>query len=232
MLSQYYRETSGTLSFSREQGSNFAKKVANDFNPLHNVDSRRFCVPGDLLFSIAVKKYGISRTMKFDFVNMVTENVRLVFPEPSDEMVIGDGHKTYFSVKRSGEVTHDPVLLENIINNYVTFSGHAFQHVVVPVMAERNVVLNPARPMVMYRSMSIELDRLDLTAPAIDFSGATFEYEGKRGSITLPFGLVEDGETVGRGEKYMLISGIREYNKEDMDVLIRMYSDYKSNNGN
>ena len=65
MLSPYYCEDSEKVFFSREQGSNFAKKMANDYNPLHDVDSKRFCVPGDLLFSLVLKKYGLSNKMNF-----------------------------------------------------------------------------------------------------------------------------------------------------------------------
>ena len=49
------------ISFTRQQGSNFAKQVADDFNPLHNIDAKRFCVPGDLLFSIIIAKSGLHK---------------------------------------------------------------------------------------------------------------------------------------------------------------------------
>jgi hypothetical protein len=230
MLSSYYQEVSGKLSFSREQGSDFAKQVAGDYNPLHDVDSKRFCIPGDLLFSVVLKKYGLSGKMQFEFLNMVTENVKLTLPEPSDELVIADGNKTYLSVACSGEVTKNAVLIENMIKICVAFSGHAFPHVVIPLMAEQNVMINPDRPLVIYRSMSIALDRLDLTSPTIDFSGGVFEYEGKKGSITLPFSFVKKDEIVGHGEKHMLVSGIKEYNQAEMNELVEKYNGRKSGN--
>ncbi|MBN1379139.1 MAG: DUF3581 family protein [Gammaproteobacteria bacterium] len=225
MLSSYYQEVSGKICFSREQGSDFAKKIANDYNPLHHVDAKRFCVPGDLLFSLVLKKYGISRKMKFVFSKMVTENVKLVLSETLGEIDITDGEKSYLSVTRSGEVTQDAALIENLIKNYVAFSGTAFPHVVVPLMAEQDVMINPDRPMAMYQSMSIELDRLDLTSPEIDFSKALFEYEGKRGDIRLPFNFIEKGEIVGRGEKHMVVSGVMKYDAAAMDALIKKYND-------
>lgn len=212
------------MSFSREQGSRFAKTLADDFNPLHDTDAKRFCVPGDLLFSIVLKKYGISEKMSFSFLGMVTEKTRLVLPEASEELVITDGVKSYLSVKRSGEVTQSLELIDNLIKSYVAFSGTAFPHVIVPLMAEQNAMINPARPMVLYQSMSIDLDRLDLTAPKLVFTQPKFEYEGKRGNITLPFDLIENDEVVGRGEKHMVVSGIKPYDEIAITELVADYN--------
>jgi hypothetical protein len=78
--------------------------------------------------------------------------------------------------------------------------------------------------------MSIALDRLDLISPIIDFSGGSFEYEGKKGSITLPFNFVEKDEIVGRGAKHMLVSGIKEHNQTEMNELVEKYNGRKSGN--
>ena len=53
-LDEYYSDGNGHIAISREQASDFAKGVAGDFNPIHDVDAKRFCVPGDLLFSLAL----------------------------------------------------------------------------------------------------------------------------------------------------------------------------------
>ena len=224
MLSAYYQENNGKLSFTREQGSDFAKSVAGDYNPLHNEDSKRFCVPGDLLFSIVLEKYGISENMKFSFVGMVTEAVDLILPECSENLDITDGEKTYLSVERTGRVSNDSALIERLIKNYVEFSGTTFPHVIVPLMAKEGVMINPDRPMVMYQSMSIHLDNVDVKAPALVFADPVFDYTGKRGSITLPFDLVENDEVIGRGEKHMLVSGIKSYDEAAMGALIDAYN--------
>ena len=52
IIDQFYSEPNGRVCFTREQGSNFAKQMANDFNPLHDADAKRFCIPGDLLFAV------------------------------------------------------------------------------------------------------------------------------------------------------------------------------------
>ena len=55
MLSGVYQESEGKVSVTREQASRFAKSIADDCNPLHDIDAKRFCVPGDLLFSMVLK---------------------------------------------------------------------------------------------------------------------------------------------------------------------------------
>ena len=55
------------LRYSQEQASRFAKEVAGDFNPLHDVGSRRFCVPGDLLFVTLLSEYGVAAAPGLNF---------------------------------------------------------------------------------------------------------------------------------------------------------------------
>ena len=224
MLSAYYQQQDGKVSFTREQGSRFAKTLADDFNPLHDIDAKRFCVPGDLLFSLVLDKYGVSEKMNFSFLGMVTDAVELQLPIAAQALEFSDGDKSYLAVKRSGHSSQNPELIENLIKAYVAFSGTAFPHVIVPLMAEQGAMINPKRPMVMYQSMAIELDRLDICAPTLAPSKPSFNYEGKRGSITLRFNLIENGEIVGRGEKHMLVSGIQNYIEETMNGLINAYS--------
>ena len=70
-LSDFYAIDTAGLQISAEQASNFAKTIAGDFNPLHDPDNRRFCVPGDLLFTALLQHYGISQRMHFRFSGMV-----------------------------------------------------------------------------------------------------------------------------------------------------------------
>ena len=50
-IAQYVTSTDRSMQFSQQQASQFAKGVAGDFNPIHDVGGKRFCVPGDLLFA-------------------------------------------------------------------------------------------------------------------------------------------------------------------------------------
>ena len=70
-LRDYYSENDGFIQFSREQASRFAKNVAGDFNPIHDPDSKRFCVPGDLLFACSLANFGLSEKMHVRFSGMV-----------------------------------------------------------------------------------------------------------------------------------------------------------------
>ena len=50
LVEKYYSEVGQEVRVSRQQASDFAKNIADDFNPIHDVQTKRFCVPGDLLF--------------------------------------------------------------------------------------------------------------------------------------------------------------------------------------
>ena len=221
IIDQYFSEPSGRICFTREQGSNFAKQMANDFNPLHDADARRFCIPGDLLFAIILAKYGISQHMEFVFSGMVVAGVELILPAPAGELHINDTDaKEYLRVKRAGNISHDESLIQNLTQSYVEFSGQTFPHILVPLLAEQNVMINPDRPMVIYESMTIDLDRLDITQPVLQGDYNALEINGKRGSVELAFNLVDEGDIVGRGKKHMLLSGLRDYDKDAIATAI------------
>ena len=90
LLDGYHRADGQCIRISARQGSLFAKQVAGDFNPIHDEDSKRFCVPGDLLFALALSRYGVRERMDFSFAGMVGDGVPLCFPE----IVEGDGAVT------------------------------------------------------------------------------------------------------------------------------------------
>lgn len=223
MLSNYYSEDNNTLSFTRAQASQFAKQVAGDYNPLHDEDAKRFCVPGDLLFSVVLQKFGLSQTLFFSFDNMITEASRITLPVPSNTLRFADDNKTYITVERSGSNTMDAATIDSVIKQYVAFSGEAFPHILVPTMSAQNLMINPKRPMVMYQNMSLQFNRVELKAPALVPLTPIFNADGKRGTVVLPFHWKDGDELVGKGEKTMLVSGIIDYDKPAMDELIHQY---------
>jgi hypothetical protein len=232
IIDQYYSEPNGCISFTREQGSNFAKEMAHDFNPLHDADAKRFCIPGDLLFSIILAKYGISQHMEFSFVGMVVEGVELLLPEPSKELHLKDGEgRDYLRVKRAGDISRDESLIQNLTQNYVEFSGQTFPHILVPLLAEQNKMINPNRPMVIYESMVIDLDSVDIAQPVLEGEYNQLEINGKRGSVELAFNLMEGGDIVGRGKKHMLLSGLREYDEQLSSDAVGTYTQKKNAHG-
>lgn len=227
MLEPYYQQQGNKITITREQGSLFAKRMADDFNPLHDVDAKKFCVPGDLLFALVLEHYGISESMEFSFVGMVDETTELTLPEGGDKFDIKADDKVMLSVSRSGETSQCPTLIDSLTKNYVEFSGTAFPHVIIPLMGEQEVMINPARPMVIYESMAIEMDDIRVSEVSLQAAKPEFSYDGKRGKINLKFDLISNGKKVGYGEKHMLVSGIRAYCQQMVDDLIAYYNDRK-----
>ena len=91
-LDNFYNQNQSELTISAEQGSSFAKTISNDFNPIHDPDSKRFCVPGDLLFALVLQRYGLSQNMSFSFAGMVARDTGLLFPSaPGNQFEIVDG---------------------------------------------------------------------------------------------------------------------------------------------
>ena len=225
-LDNFYNQNQSELTISAEQGSSFAKTISNDFNPIHDPDSKRFCVPGDLLFALVLQRYGLSQNMTFNFAGMVGGDTGLLFPPaPGDQFEIMDGRdKSYLQVSRSGETVNNQQIIEQLVRHYVVFSGQNFPDLLVPLMAEHQVMINPQRPLVIYESMSLHLDTLDLTAPTVALAGTSLEVNGKRGDAEFQFHLVDKGETVGCGVKTLILSGLREYQQAAIDSMIAEYS--------
>lgn len=230
-LEQYYSIEKDAFYFSRQQASRFAKEMADDFNPIHDQDAKRFCVPGDLLFALILSRYGLSQHMHFEYAGMVNEDVRLTIAENANgQLTIQDAAaKAYLHVERTGEICHDPQSIAALTNSYVKFSGHTFPHVLVPLMLEHAIMINTQRPFVVYESMTIDLDNLTFNKPVLEISNTTLQVEGKRGQATLEFILKSSGKIFGRGEKKMVLSSLREYDQEKMDTLIDSYTQSKQN---
>ena len=229
LIEKYFSQNDNTLSFTREQGSAFAKSLAGDFNPLHDADAKRFCIPGDLLFAIVLARYGVSQHMEFVFSGMVVDGVELLLPPPADEFALLDAQgRDYLKVKRSGECSVAEALIQNLTRSYVEFSGHTFPHILQPLMEQQQVMIHPTRPMVIYQSMTIDLDRLDIAAPMLESDHNELVVDGKRGAARLGFQLTDSGEVVGRGCKRMLLSGLRPYDAQAMAAAVADFNARKA----
>jgi hypothetical protein len=90
-------------------------------------------------------------------------------------------------------------------------------------MEQHQVMINNNRPLVMYQSMSLNLDQLELEKPEVKLINADMQVEGKRGNVTLHFAINDGGKAVGRGEKKLVLSGLREFDAQVMDQLIKEY---------
>ncbi|HSG60879.1 MAG TPA: DUF3581 family protein [Pseudomonadales bacterium] len=231
MLDQFYRrDSAGNIVFSRVNGSDFAKNVANDFNPLHDVDAKRFAVPGDLLFAVLLQSMGLYQQLALKFTAMVTEDVALVVPDKAPGVIADASGKVFVEVTAEGDQQAFDAGVEQLVRAYVAYSGTAFPHVLVPLMKHANVMINPARPMVMYESMQIVLDRVSLQAPRLETNAdkTTITSHGKRGEVVLAFDIVDGDDVVGCGEKHMLLSGLRDYDDGEMDAVVASYAQWKA----
>jgi hypothetical protein len=90
-------------------------------------------------------------------------------------------------------------------------------------MQQHQLMINAARPLVMYQSMSLSLDQLDISSPEVKILDAQMEVDGKRGNVTLQFSINDGGKAIGHGEKKLVLSGLREYDQQVMDQLILDY---------
>ena len=224
-LSDYYAINATGLHISASQASEFAKTVAGDFNPLHDADNRRFCVPGDLLFTALLQRYGISQRMHVRFSGMIGADVALQLDEdPGDSYEVRDSEgKTYLHVERSGEVSRDNELIDHLARSYVAFSGQNFPHILVPLMQAKGVMINTERPMVIYESMAIQLEHVDISNVQLRLANSEMNVDGKRGDVRLTFEFLCGEQSVGTGWKHLLLSGLRAYEPEGMDKLVNAY---------
>lgn len=230
-LDPFYSEENGFIQISAEQASQFAKGISDDFNPIHDPGSRRFCVPGDLLFALVLSKYGLSQNMSFRFSGMVGALTPLAFPNsdaPHLE-IVNDKGKDFMDIERSGEVSHNSDMIQAMIKSYVVFSGHNFPDILVPLMAEHEVMINPARPLVIYEGMSFNLEHLNFSNPELELSKSSLQVSGKRGNVELQFNIIDAGRPVGTGLKKLVLSGLREYEEAAMQDMCDQYYSFKEN---
>ncbi len=230
-LENYYQEENGFIQFTREQASLFAKNVAGDFNPIHNPDSKRFCVPGDLLFACSLVKHGLSEHMHFRFSGMVGSDIALNYNPSNAETisVVNADDKEFLSIERSGNTTTSASLIAQLTESYVAFSGFTFPHLLVPLMADKQVMINPQRPLVIYESMEINLSDIAANSISLEQGSTSLEVNGKRGRAVLNFHLNDGDSRVGTGKKTMVLSGLKPYDQAQMQSLVDDYVAIKEN---
>ncbi len=225
-LDAYHCRSGGAVRISAEQASRFAKEVAGDFNPIHDADARRFCVPGDLMFALVLGYYGLSERMGFRFRGMVGRDVPLVFPDSdAPGLSIADEQgKVYLDVERDGEVVRDPAVVEAFIRRYAAFSGRNFPEFLEPLMRERGMMFNPDRPLVLYDSMAFELRRPTTCDLDMVLDTASLEVDGKRAEEWLRFQVTDAEAVMGSGSKKVVISGLQPWDETRMQPFISEYT--------
>jgi len=168
--------------------------------------------------------------MGFSFSGMVNDDTTLILPEINarEISIYDENDKKYLDVSSDGAQSNDEHLIASLTRNYVEFSGHTFPHVLVPLMLENNVMINTERPLVIYDHMRISLDTLDIDSVTLRLSESLFRLYGKRGDVALNYDLCCNDEVVGKGQKKMVLSGLREFNQAKIDDLVEVYSARKN----
>jgi hypothetical protein len=226
LLDPYYAQQDNFITITAEQACTFAKKECQDFNPIHDRDSKRFCIPGDLLFSLALKEYGASESMHFTFTNMVKDNVPLNFPkENGDEIEItNEQGKSVLEITKTGKSNNNPDFIDSLIKNYVLFSGQNFPTLLMPLLEKHQVMFNPEKPLVMYNSMSFKFDNLNVSNHIhVELSDTYLEVEKKRGNFFLHFDILDGDKIIGRGIKTLVVAGLRPYEHESITACCDRY---------
>jgi hypothetical protein len=227
-IEQYFEVANDQILFSRQQSSEFAKRVAGDFNPLHDVDAKRFCVPGDLLFAVYLHRHGVFDSMHFDFMAMVDAGVPLTEQRDGQEVVLIDEKgRSYLGVRTEGTQSGADDLIGGLTQAYVEFSGQTFPYLLVDLMRENDVMINPSRPLVIYKSMQLTMSRLVGKDISLHFSGADLQSEGKKATVGLNFDIHASGEQIGQGQKQMVLGGLRAFDQVVMDELVSEYQAIK-----
>lgn len=251
-ISRYFSESDRAVSFTEEQASAFAKGVAGDFNPIHNSQSKRFCVPGDLLFSVLLHRYGTARTTRVQFSGMLDGNTRMLMPASVDgEVVISDmKDRALLSLTLDGVRFVNQSFIAQLCNQYVHFSGQTFPDILVPLMRDAGVMINPDRPLVIYKDMAIELNDAaealfqpseaglldELREPlgsglALELADTDISVDGRKGLVRLSFSIAVAGRNIGMGEKNMVLSGLREYDEAAMQKIVDQYNQWRESYG-
>jgi len=241
-ITEYFRSTTEGLKFTEQQSSHFAKSVAGDFNPLHDVGAKRFCVPGDLLFAILLSRYGAYSETAVDFSGMLAADGILQLPaEFSGALLLTDQReREVLSFSGWGEKTTNTAFVNRLVEQYVCFSGRTFPDLLVPLMRDAAVMINPDRPLVIYKDMALRL-KIGKVARLLDKNDTVLQEQivllpdssvlkvnGKKGVVQIGFRIELAGESIGSGEKNFVLSGLRDYEEQAMQGVVDTYNKRKS----
>ena len=229
-LSEYFNIDGSTLSFEPAAASAFAKQIAGDFNPLHNPDNKRFCVPGDLLFSVLLNQYGVYDNVAVEFLGMLDGKSTVTLPsEMGDAQRFSDSRDREVLIATcTGNKTDDVDFISELTEQYVRFSGKTFPDVLEPLMREHDVMIHPTRPLVIYQSMRLSMSALSGSQLSVEMDSANLSVAGKKGTVELAFTLKAGDKPIGTGAKSMVLGGLRAYDAQAMQGVVVDYNALKT----
>jgi len=110
-----------------------------------------------------------------------------------------------------------------LLVSYVAFSGQNFPGILVPLMQQHDVMINPDRPLVIYESMAFELQHLEFDELQIELAETSLKVEGKRGTAELHFSMNANGQLLGHGVKQLVLSGLRSFDQTAVQLMCDTY---------
>jgi hypothetical protein len=114
------------------------------------------------------------------------------------------------------------------VRAYVAFSGQNFPNILVPLMAESGVMINPSRPLIIYQSMTLQLTTLEFSSPSLFLSKTELNMSEKRGNVSLYFDIFDGAKLIGEGKKYLILSGLKPFEKNKVDEMVGKYNERKN----
>jgi len=228
-IAQFVTQDGHSMQFSQQQASDFAKGVAGDFNPIHDVGAKRFCVPGDLLFAALLNRYGVYTQLHVDLMALVNADVLVKLPAElvAINEILDEGKRHLLTINVSGDTTTESGFVSSLVEQYVKFSGKTFPDILVELMRDNQVMINPGRPLVIYKDMSLKLTSIKGENISLALDEATLNVEGKKGKASLRFVIKDNDQIIGHGEKNMLLSGLRQFDEQAMTDIVAQYTQWK-----
>ncbi len=229
-INQFVTLNDDGMRFTQAQANEFAKDVAGDFNPIHDIGAKRFCVPGDLLFTVLLHRYGLFENITLELNAMLSADVQVPLPSAlsGNDDILDASDRHLLTLATAGDVTQDKQLVNSVAEEYVRFSGKTFPDILVELMRNEGVMINPGRPLVIYKSMSLHMDDLSADSVKLELKDTSMEVEGKKANALLRFSISASGKVVGHGEKHMILSGLREYDETVMQSVVEQYAEWKT----
>lgn len=146
----------------------------------------------------------------------------------SREFTLTDGNgRRYLTISYSEPPALNTEFVAALTEQYVQFSGQTFPDILVELMRSENVMINPDRPLVIYKNMMVELERCDVGQVELVFDEARLSIDGKKGEATLSFLITANGHSIGQGQKTMLLGGLRPYDQSAIDSIVLDYTSAK-----
>ena len=175
-------------------------------------------------------RYGARAETAVRFAGMLDADVPLALPAAPDEAAgdvsvhLADPRgREILSFFGSGPRFADAGFVGRLSLEYVRFSGRTFPEILVPLMREADAMINPARPLVIYKDMALRLGRRSDGELRLEPAGAELSTTGKKGVARLRFTIEDDDGRVGEGEKNLVLSGLRPFDAAAMDVVVAAY---------